>query len=173
MKKTALVYWPRRGSVEKNARRIADRLGHDHVHLIPLKDLDPDMLRDYPVILFGCSTVGADSWRNAWTGNQWFKFFVKMHDKNTDLTGKTAAIFGLGDQILYPADFVNEIAEIRKELKSRGATVIGNWPAEGYENTDSQALEGGHFMGLALDEHNQSELSEERISRWLEMLKQG
>jgi flavodoxin I len=171
MKKIALIYWPRKGSVEKNAKRIVNQLGDEHVHMMPLRDLDPDMMKEYPILLFGCSTVGADSWHNAWTGNQWFKFFIRMKEKKTTLKGKTAAIFGLGDQILYPVHFVNEIAEIKKELESHGAVVIGKWPAKGYENTDSKALDGDYFMGLALDEHNQPDLSEERIMAWLKELK--
>jgi flavodoxin I len=170
MKKIAVVFWPRKGSVEKNAKRIINQIGHDHVDLIPLKDLDPDRLLNYSMLLFGCSTVGADSWRNAWTGNQWFKFFVKMKNQNTSLKGKKAAIFGLGDQILYPEHFVNEMIEIKKEIESHGADVIGQWPATGYENTGSESIEGAYFIGLALDEQNQPELSQERIKVWLNEL---
>jgi flavodoxin I len=171
MKKIALVYWPRKGSVEKNAKRIHEQFGESHVEVMPLKDLDPDILLNYPYLIFGCSTVGADSWQNAWTGNQWFKFFVRMKDKNISMKGKIAAIFGLGDQILYPQNFVDEMITIKKELESRGATVVGKWPAKDYENTDSKSLIDKFFIGLALDEQNQGTLSDARVKEWVNDLK--
>jgi flavodoxin I len=170
MKKIALVYWPRKGTVEKNAKRIVELLGDTNIDMMPLKDLDPDILLNFDNLIFGCSTVGADSWQNAWTGNQWFKFFVRMKEKNTSLKGKKAAIFGLGDQILYPNHFVDEMNTIKKELEYRGAQVIGKWPVKGYEHSDSKSQDGDFFIGLALDEQNQGNMSQLRISQWTKEL---
>jgi flavodoxin I len=77
----------------------------------------------------------------------------------------------LGDQILYPEHYVDGMAIIRDEFKNAGAEIIGAWPAEGYEHTDSKSLEGDHFIGLALDDDQQSELSNARIEKWVAILK--
>jgi flavodoxin I len=42
---------------------------------------------------------------------------------------------------------------------------------EGYEFTESKAFRDGKFVGLALDEDNQSDLTEERIKKWVSTLK--
>jgi flavodoxin I len=41
------------------------------------------------------------------------------------------------------------------------------WTTEGYEHTASKGEKNGYFLGLALDEDNQSELTEERLNAWL------
>lgn len=55
--------------------------------------------------------------------------------------------------------------------KDKGASVIGSWETEGYSFSQSAAVEGGKFVGLALDENNQSELTEERIEKWVQSIK--
>ena len=118
--------------------------------------------------IFGGSTIGADNWEDTHT-TKWYSFFAEM--KKLDLHAKLGAIYGLGDQILYPQNFVDGMAVIRDELSVTGIKFIGAWPAEGYEYTDSKALEGNHFIGLALDDDQQPEKSEERITNWVGMLK--
>ena len=58
-----------------------------------------------------------------------------------------------------------------EELKKRRADVIGAWPTEGYSFTDSTAIENGKFLGLALDEDNESDLTDARIEEWLAQLR--
>ena len=47
--------------------------------------------------------------------------------------------------------------------------LVGYWPNEGYEFEASRALsDDGHwFVGLALDETNQYELTDPRLDLWL------
>ena len=52
-------------------------------------------------------------------------------------------------------------------------TQLGFWPNdENYEFEASKALtpDGKHFVGLALDEDSQYELSDERIASWVEQI---
>ena len=46
--------------------------------------------------------------------------------------------------------------------------IIGHWPTEGYEYDASKAeLSGGsHFVGLGIDEDQQSELTKMRLDVW-------
>ncbi|MBP6976713.1 MAG: flavodoxin domain-containing protein [Bacteroidales bacterium] len=173
MKKIGIVYWPKRGSVELNAKRIQVEWGETVAELIPLRDMDMNLLKDYTYLIFGCSTVGADSWRDAYTGNPWLHFYTKLGKMNLDFRGKKVALYGLGDQVLYPRHYVDEMARLAKELQAHGAVIVGKWPAEGYEHTESKAYDDGFFLGLALDEHNQAELSEGRIREWVSDLKKN
>jgi flavodoxin I len=173
MKTLGIIYWPKKGSVELNAKRIHREWGEDTADLISLRDIEPEGLLDYSYLIFGCSTVGADSWRDAYTGNPWNTFLLKMNRSSIDLRGRKVALFGLGDQILYPDHYVDEMARISSELKAHGAVIVGLWPADGYEHTDSKALKDGYFLGLALDEHNQANLSMERIHTWIGELKKN
>ena len=81
------------------------------------------------------------------------------------------AIFGLGDQINYPENFVDGIGILAELLVSSGATVIGETSADGYHFEQSRALKDGKFMGLAIDIENQSDKTDERISAWVEQLR--
>ena len=86
---------------------------------------------------------------------------------DADLCGKRIAIYGLGDQKKYPDEFVDAIGLIHDALFARGARVIGHWPVEGYEFTASRAVDGNHFLGLAIDQINQPLLTEARVDAWL------
>jgi len=168
MKKTALIYWPKKGNVENTAQKIAALFGEGNIDVFTISSVDISGLKDYELIIFGGSTIGADNWEDTHT-TKWYSFFAEM--KKLDLSSKLGAIYGLGDQILYPQNFVDGMAIIRDELSSTGIRFIGDWPAVGYEYTDSKALEGDHFIGLALDDDQQPEKSGERIEKWVEMLK--
>jgi len=50
--------------------------------------------------------------------------------------------------------------------------LIGQWPVEGYSFNDSDGAENGMFYGLALDEDSQPELTDERIKKWTDGLKE-
>ena len=49
---------------------------------------------------------------------------------------------------------------------------IGYWPTEGYEFTSKKPIiaDGELFVGLALDETNQYDLSDERLQTWCEQI---
>ena len=168
MKKAALIYWPKKGNVESTAAKLAAYFDKDAIDILNISDVDVSKLANYDFLIFGGSTIGADNWEDAHT-SKWYSFFEAL--KSVSLKGKTVAIYGLGDQVLYPEHFVDGMAVLRDELVKAGAKVIGQWPAEGYEHTDSKSLEDGYFIGLALDDDHQSELSNERIGKWIRILK--
>ena len=61
---------------------------------------------------------------------------------------------------------------LHEQVLAQGGYVIGYWPNEGYDFATSKALTADeqHFVGLALDEDNQYDASEERIKRWCEQI---
>ncbi len=168
MKKTAVIYWPKKGNVENTAKKISALFDSGSIDVFTISEVKVEKLTEYDLLIFGGSTIGADNWEDTHT-SKWYSFFESM--KNLDLSGKTAAIYGLGDQILYPEHFVDGMAVIRDEFSGTGLRFVGAWPVEDYEHTDSKSIEGDYFIGLALDYDHQSELSEKRITKWVELLK--
>ena len=61
--------------------------------------------------------------------------------------------------------------ELASCFKAQGAEVVGSWDVEGYEHEESKSIDGGKFIGLACDEDNQPEMSEERVAAWIGQIK--
>jgi len=123
-------------------------------------------------LIVGSPTLGDGELPGESTGlsqPSWEEFLPQLAD--ADLSGKTIAIFGLGDQQKYPDEFVDAIGILHDAFVARGATVVGRWPVAGYEFKASRAVDGDHFLGLAIDQHHQAMLSESRIDAWLEQIK--
>jgi flavodoxin II len=118
-------------------------------------------MADYRYLILGIPTWDygelQEDWEAAW------------EDLATlDFTGRQVAIYGCGDQVGYPEWFQDAMGYLHDQVVEQGATIRGHWPAAGYEFTSSMALtpDKAHFVGLALDEENEFEESDERIRRW-------
>ena len=58
---------------------------------------------------------------------------------------------------------------LHDKLVVQGCQIVGYWPNEGYDFETSKALvdDGRFFVGLALDETSQYELTDQRLAAWL------
>ena len=54
-----------------------------------------------------------------------------------------------------------------------GGTVIGQWPTEGYDFNESAAVIDGKFVGLAVDEDHQEEMTTPRVEKWVKEILQA
>lgn len=61
--------------------------------------------------------------------------------------------------------------ELYDAAKEAGANVLEGVSTEGYTFDDSDAVVDGKFVGLALDDVNEDDKTEERIDAWLEAIK--
>lgn len=169
MKKTLIFYYPNGGNVETSVQLIHDQFPGSE--LVYLEDLKMQQVIDSDFIIVGSSTVGAENWHEATASNKWALLFLELKKQNISLKDKKIALFGLGDQILYPDHFVDGMAVLKEEFSMRGAEMVGRWPVAGYTFTDSESLDGDHFLGLALDEDQQEHLTPERIVAWSKKVK--
>jgi len=169
MEKHCIIYWPKGGNVETVAQKIYSRFDKTISDIYDILSIETTDLVNYSCLIIGCSTVGSETWQEAEGNNKWHVFFNELDKIN--LNGKVVALFGLGDQILYPNNFVDGMQVIKNEFEKRGAKIIGKWATEGYTFTDSAAVEGDFFCGLALDEDQQDERTDGRIDQWLAQLK--
>lgn len=169
MKKTLLIYWPAGGNVERVAKAIS--LQMENLDLRMVTQVNPSDLQGYDLIIAGGSTVGAEIWEEAMQNDRWAPFLLKMRELNVDLQDKSMALFGLGDQVLYPEQFVDSMGILKEEFARFGVKFIGYWPVEGYRFTGSEGLEGDMFVGLPLDEDNEPEKTTSRIKAWLDKVR--
>jgi flavodoxin II len=140
--------------------------GEAHVDLFNIADTPLTKMTEYSSLILGIPTWDygelQEDWENCWD------------DIDTiDFKNKTVALFGLGDQIGYPEWFLDAMGYLHNKTLIQGANVIGYWPTEGYTFTGSQALseDQSQFLGLALDDENQFNQTDERISNWCKQLK--
>ena len=75
--------------------------------------------------------------------------------------------WGAGESEGYCDTFCGGMAELFNAVKEAGAKVIGQVSADGYTYDDSEAVVDGHFVGLALDEVNEDDKTDERIDAWV------
>ena len=170
MNKIGLFYSPAKGNTEKMAIKIAEKIGNDKVELILVdENTSISELDSFDKLIFGISTVGRESWDAEYTKIGWDFYIQKL--KNADLTGKTIAVFGLGNHILYAQYFVDAMGFLAKVVFKQGAKLVGYVDKSGYEYKHSEAIIDGKFIGLPIDEDTQEELTETRIDNWLSVIK--
>ena len=130
-----------------------------------------ELVAGYSYLILGTSTLGGGQLPGLSTdcmGGGWEEFLPQLAD--VDFHGKTVALFGLGNQDKYPDEFVDAMGEIYHFVVSRGANVVGQWPADDYDFIKSKALVNDEFVGLVLDQENQKNLTDARLDAWLKLI---
>lgn len=168
MKKIALIYWPKKGNTEEAAHKIYDKFDKSMIDIFTITEINTAEFALYDAFIIGGSTTGADNWGQAHK-TRWSDFFAKIG--KAEVAGKPFALFGLGDQVLYPYHFVDSMAFLKEMFEQQGAVHKGWWPTEGYDFQESESVENGMFYGLALDMDHQRELTDERVDQWVKQIK--
>lgn len=164
MKKIGIIYGSSTGTCEGIAQAIAGKLGIASSDVIDVAKLTSDRAKEYETLLLGTSTWGDGELQDDWYDG------IKIL-KAADLSGKTIALFGCGDCESYSDTFCDGIGIIFEDLKDSGCTFIGQVPADGYSYSSSISVVNGKFVGLALDEMNESDITEKRIDAWVADIK--
>lgn len=164
MKKMGIIYGSSTGTCESIAETIAEKLGIASADVIDASKITADKVGEYDVLLLGTSTWGDGELQDDWYDA------VKVI-KAVDLTGKTVALFGCGDSESYCDTFCDGMGIIYDQLKDSGCTLIGKVSADDYTFSSSVAAIDGMFVGLALDDVNENDRTEERIDNWIEEIK--
>ena len=165
MEKIGLFFGSDTGNTESIAIKIRDKISKENVFLIDMYDAKVEDFQKYDKIILGLST-----WHDGQLQSDWDTFFEEF--KEVDFTGKTVALFGLGDQYVYCDYFIDGVGIIGEVVIENGGTIVGRWSTAGYEHTESKAeLEEGTFLGLAIDEDNQFEETDTRVDAWVEQIK--
>ncbi len=166
MSKIGLFYGSTTGKTESAAEMIqAEFGGSSVVTLHEIADTSDSDFDSYDFLIIGSPTWDIGELQADWDG------FYNDELDNIDFSGKTIAYFGTGDQVGYAENFQDAMGILEEKISSLGGKTVGSWPTDGYEHEASKADKGGKFVGLALDDDNQSELTESRIKEWVAQLK--
>lgn len=161
MAKTIVVYGSTTGTCENIANTIGEKLGAE---VINVTDLTADQIAEADLLVIGTSTWGAGDLQDDWYDG------ISLL-KGADLSGKKVAVFGCGDSAGYSDTFCGGMKELYEAAQAAGATMIGEVSTEGYTFDDSDSVVDGKFVGLALDDVNEDDKTEERIDAWLPTIK--
>ena len=160
MKSTIVIYGSSTGSCQSIAETIASKLCAE---AIDVANLDNDVIANHDNLILGTSTWGAGEMQDDWYDG------VKTL-KAAGLAGKTVALFGCGDSESYPDTFVGGMAELYNAARKAGAGIVGAVSVDGYTFDDSESVVDGKFVGLALDEVNEDDKTDERIDAWVQQI---
>jgi flavodoxin I len=162
MNKIAIFYGSSGGKTQSVAQNIAKKLGIGNTDVYDVSNAKESDLSAYDTLLFGSSTWGTGDLQDDWED------FIKAVS-SADLSAKKVALFGCGDSSSYSDTFCDAMGKIYQAVKDK-TTVIGFTDTAGYSFDASEAVVKGQFVGLALDEDNESNLTESRIERWIVQL---
>ncbi|BAH83344.1 flavodoxin FldA [Candidatus Ishikawella capsulata] len=152
------------GNTENIAKIIQKKLGTKRAALYNITECDHKSFEPFNIVLLGIPT-----WYYGELQCDWDDFFIEL--SHVEFKGKIVGLFGCGDQEDYAEYFCDAMGILYNFIKDRGAIFIGHWPTKDYYFKSSIALvDNEHFVGLALDEDRQPELTNKRIDAWVEQI---
>jgi len=125
-----------------------------------------EQFEDFDVLILGSST-----WGQGDPQRDWVDPIYDLSNDRPDLSGKKVAFFGAGDQKTHGEHFLSALGKMHDLFVSLGAEAYGYIPTTGYEYEFSLAEREGKFCGLGIDDVNQEDLTEERVTLWASQLK--
>jgi flavodoxin I len=151
------------GSTARVARKIQELLGAENasVHNVATS-------ASHDVLKYDLLILGTAAWGIGEMHTDWERFIDKLIE--ADLSAKKIALFGLGDQRQYPESFVDGMGTIFCRMPHK-EKVIGHTDTKGYHFYYSTAEKNGRFVGLAIDDDTQPELTESRVTEWVKQIR--
>lgn len=153
------------GNTENIAKMIQEKLGGaDIAEIHDIAKSSKEDIEAFDILLFGIPT-----WYYGEAQCDWDDFFPTLEE--IDFDSKLVAIFGCGDQEDYAEYFCDAMGTVKEIIEPKGASIIGHWPTEGYHFEASKGLaDDNNFIGLAIDEDRQPELTDERVECWVNQI---
>ncbi|MEA4810251.1 Flavodoxin B [bioreactor metagenome] len=164
MKKIGMFYGTNTVKTALVAKEIKEAFGDAEIDVVSVESAAGKEFEQYDNLI-----VGAATWFDGELPSYWDELVPELD--SLVLKGKKVAVFGLGDQVNYPENFVDGIGILADFMVSSGATLVGKTSIEGYLFEQSRALRDGQFLGLAIDIENQSSQTHQRIKDWVEQLR--
>lgn len=165
MANIGLFFGSDEGNTERVAYRIQARFGVDVVDVHDIADVTQVEFSRYDKIILGIPT-----WDFGQIQSDWEEFWDDI--SQVDFSGKQVAFFGLGDQFGYGDYFLDAMGMLHDVVIQSGPEIVGYWSTDGYEFEASKAQIPGKdlFVGLAIDEDQQENLTADRLNRWCEQI---
>lgn len=151
------------GTTAKVARKIQELFGDEIASVHNVAKAQQKDVEKYDFLILGTAAWGIGEMHTDWE-----RFIDKLVE--ADLSNKKIALFGLGDQKLYPESFVDGMGTIFCRLPYKN-NVIGYTSTRGYHYYYSTAEKDDMFVGLAIDNDTQPDLTDKRIKDWVKAIK--
>lgn len=165
MAKIGIFYGSTEGNTERVVNKIQEALGGEDVATLHnVNSASGEDMADYDGLILACPT-----WEIGELQEDWDSFIDELDD--VDFAGKKITYLGLGDADGYPDTFIDAPGMIHEKIADSGATFHGAWPTDGYDFEESRSIVDDKFLGLVIDEDNQSNLTDERVATWVAQLK--
>ncbi|HEY3431265.1 MAG TPA: flavodoxin [Rhodocyclaceae bacterium] len=172
MARIGLFFGTSTGNTRKIAKSIKKRFDDETMAAaVNINRASLEDLAAYDLLIFGTPTLGEGQLPGKSSDcdeESWEEALERLDE--ADFSGKTVAIYGLGDQKSYPNEYVNAMIDLYDFVTDRGGKVVGAWPSDGYTFNHSDAVVNGQFIGLVIDQDNQADLSEGRLDAWLRLI---
>lgn len=165
MKKIGLFYSFNTNKTAKIAERILEEFKD-----FPIEAVNAETVTKEQIVAYDNLILGVPTWFDGELPNYWDEFVPDLED--IDVSNKRIALFGLGDQVGYPENFLDAVGLMAEILEIQGGTIVGLTSTEGYTFEKSAALRGDKFLGLAIDFENQAGKNKERVKNWVNQLKE-
>jgi flavodoxin len=169
--KIGLFYGSSTCYTEMAAEKIRDILGEELVDLHNIKDVDPDKMEDYSILILGIPTWDfgeiQEDWEAVWNELPTLK-----------LRGKIVAMYGMGDQLGYSEWFLDADASHSRclELRIACASPPLRFSRRNVSSTPLLIIQTGCLICHSWPRHNRRLSSSRTISpvravirRWLRM----
>ncbi|WP_305862435.1 flavodoxin [Helicobacter cholecystus] len=161
MKKVGIFYGSESGNTKEVCQKIAQEIG-DEAEVFDVSGASREQILGFDNLILASATYGSGDLQDDWE-----KAFKNFNE--SDFASKVIALVGVGDGDSYSDTFCDSIYHLYEKVKS--AKIVGRVNAEGYIYDESLSVDEGEFLGLAIDEENQSELTEGRIKAWVKQIK--
>ena len=167
--KIGIFYGSTTGNTENVAQSIQKMMGEELVDIHDVDGTEKEQLNEYEFLVFGIPT-----WDIGQLQEDWEDFIENLDAEEVSLEGKKIAIFGVGDQEGYPDTFGDAMGAIYDKVVARKAVVISDkWPTDTYNFEESLGMKNGCFVGMMVDEDNQFEMTQERITTFVELIRKN
>tara|TARA_Y100001970_G_C13720448_1_gene596355 strand:- start:97 stop:597 length:501 start_codon:yes stop_codon:yes gene_type:complete len=150
------------GSTTMNSERVAELIW-DTMQETELHDIKDgvDVLEQYEKVIIVSPT---------WDYGDLQEDYIEAWDKlqTVNWSNKSVALVGLGDQVGYGDLYQDSMNTLYETISKLGGTFVGFTSKDGHSFLKSKAIRNDKFVGLAIDEDNQSNLTKERLNTWIE-----
>lgn len=159
------------GSTTDNTAVVAEEIRKQFNALVPgaIELFDIGLVEIFDLLKYDNLIVGCPTWNIGELQDDWDIAYEEL--VNMDFTGIKVAVFGVGDQYGYPDNFCDAIGILGLKMREQGAELIGLTDMnDSYDFYESVGVENGRWLGLAIDEDNQRELTAGRVTDWVRQL---
>ena len=166
--KIGLFYGTNTGVTEIVSEQLTEILQENgfEVDLFDIANTPVSEMDNYETLI-----IATPTWNDGELQDDWEEAMADYEEY--DFSGKKVGFVGTGDQEAYCDNYLDAIGVMARPVRSSGGTIFGRWPADGYVHVTSLGQdEDGMWVGLALDNDNQEELTEPRMRKWVSQIKE-